>query len=158
LNFGLTFQFTTPRKHKIKPEITAKIGSFGFSLSVRSILSSVIVLKIKKYIFGFLIGLVNALFGAGGGMIAVPFLKTLGLSQKQAQATAICIILPLTLVSIVIYLKRDYFSVSDAAPFLLFGFPGALLGTLLLSKLNNSFLQGLFSVFMLWAGFRMVVG
>lgn len=112
----------------------------------------------KKYLFGFLIGLVNALFGAGGGMIAVPFLKTLGLSQKQAQATAICIILPLTLVSIVIYLKRGYFSVSDAAPFLLFGFPGALLGTLLLSKLNNSFLQGLFSVFMLWAGFRMVVG
>ena len=56
-------------------------------------------MKTKKYLFGFLIGIVNALFGAGGGMIAVPFLRTLGLSQKQAQATAICVILPLTVVS-----------------------------------------------------------
>lgn len=115
-------------------------------------------MKTKKYFFGFLIGIVNALFGAGGGMIAVPFLKTLGLSQKQAQATAICVILPLTVVSAVIYYVRGYFTLSDAAPFLLFGFPGAILGTLLLSKLKNSFLQTIFSVFMLWAGFRMAVG
>ena len=118
----------------------------------------VIFLKIKKYFFGFLIGLVNALFGAGGGMIAVPFLKSLGLSQKQAQATAICVILPLTVLSVTIYYKRDYFAFSDGVPFLLYGFPGVLLGTLLLSKLKNSFLQSLFSVFMLWAGFRLVTG
>lgn len=115
-------------------------------------------LKIKKIFFGFLIGLVNALFGAGGGMIAVPFLKSLGLSQKQAQATAICVILPLTVISVTIYLRRGYFSFSDAFEFLAFGFPGALLGTLLLSKLKNSFLQNLFSLFMLWAGFRLVTG
>ena len=117
-----------------------------------------IVLKAKKYFFGFMIGLVNALFGAGGGMIAVPFLKTLGLSQKQAQATAICVILPLTLVSAAIYYKRGYVTFSDAKPFLLFGFFGALLGTVLLSKLKNSFLQSAFSLFMLWAGFRLVTG
>lgn len=115
-------------------------------------------MKIKKYFFGFLIGLVNALFGAGGGMIAVPFLKSLGLSQKQAQATAICVILPLTVLSASVYYKRGYFSFSDAKPFLIFGFFGAIFGTLLLSKLKNSFLQSLFSVFMLWAGFRLVTG
>lgn len=122
------------------------------------ILITVIDLKFKKILFGFLIGLVNALFGAGGGMIAVPFLKSLGLSQKQAQATAICVILPLTVISVAVYFKREYFSFSDALPFLLSGFPGAIFGTLLLSKLKNSFLQNLFSLFMLWAGFRLVTG
>ncbi len=117
-----------------------------------------IALKIKNCFFGFLIGLVNALFGAGGGMIAVPFFKKLGLSQKESQATAICVILPLTLVSAAIYLFRGYVSLSDAKPFLFFGFLGALCGTKLLSKLNNSFLQGVFSLFMLWAGFRLVSG
>ncbi len=117
-----------------------------------------IILKIKKYVFGFLIGLINALFGAGGGMIAVPFLKKSGLSQKQAQATAICVILPLTVLSAAIYLIRGYFKLSDATPFILFGFPGALLGTILLSKMKNSLLQSVFSLFMLWAGFRLVVG
>lgn len=112
----------------------------------------------KKYIFGFLIGLVNAVFGAGGGMIAVPFLKKCGLSQKQAQATAICVILPLTVLSAAIYLFRGYLRLSDAGLFILFGFPGALLGTVLLSKMKNSLLQSVFSLFMLWAGFRLVVG
>ncbi len=114
------------------------------------------ILKIKKTVFGFLIGIVNALFGAGGGMIAVPFLKSCGLSQKEAQATAICVILPLTIISAGIYLFRGYFSLSDAVLFILCGFPGAILGTLLLSKLNNSLLQTIFSVFMLWAGVRLV--
>ena len=115
-------------------------------------------MKIKKYASGFLIGLVNALFGAGGGMIAVPFLKKSGLSQKQAQATAICVILPLTILSAAIYLFRGYFRLSDATPFVLLGFPGAVLGTVILSKMKNSLLQNIFSLFMLWAGFRMVVG
>lgn len=123
-----------------------------------SILIPVIVLKIKKYAFGFIIGLINALFGAGGGMIAVPFLKKCGLSQKQAQATAICVILPLTVLSAAVYLLRGYFRLSDAAPFILFGFPGTLLGTVMLSKMKNSLLQSIFSLFMLWAGFRLVVG
>lgn len=116
------------------------------------------ILKIKKIVFGFLIGVVNALFGAGGGMIAVPFLKSCGLSQKEAQATAICVILPLTVISAGIYLFRGYFSLSDASGFLLFGGAGAIIGTLLLSKLNNTLLQAVFSFFMLWAGIRMVTG
>ena len=123
-----------------------------------SILIPVMVLKTKKYAFGFIIGLINALFGAGGGMIAVPFLKKCGLSQKQAQATAICVILPLTVLSAAIYLLRGYFRLSDAVPFILFGFPGTLVGTVLLSKMKNSLLQSVFSLFMLWAGFRLVVG
>lgn len=117
-----------------------------------------IYLKIKKCAFGFLIGLINALFGAGGGMVAVPFLRKSGLSQKQAQATAICIILPLTILSALIYLSRGYFRLSDSTVFIAFGFPGALLGTVLLSKMKNSLLQKVFCFFMLWAGFRLVKG
>lgn len=116
-----------------------------------------IFLKIKKYFFGFAIGLINALLGAGGGMLAVPFLKSRGLSQKQSQATAICIILPLSIVSCVIYYMRGYFAFGDAYKFILFGFPGVLVGTRLLSKMKNSILQGAFSIFMLWAGIRLIM-
>ena len=59
--------------------------------------------KLNLIAGGFFVGIVNALFGAGGGMIAVPLLTKNGLSQKEAQATAVSVILPLTVITSVIY-------------------------------------------------------
>ena len=53
------------------------------------------------------VGLVNVLIGAGGGILAVPVLKRTGLDQKQAQANAVAVILPLTALSFIIYAKSD---------------------------------------------------
>ncbi len=113
--------------------------------------------KAKIYLSGIAIGFINALFGAGGGMIAVPLLRSMGLRQKQAQATAISVILPLSVITCFVYLKRGYVSFSDALPFLPFGVIGAVFGTKLLRKINNSLLKKIFAVFMLWAGIRMVM-
>lgn len=104
------------------------------------------------------IGFINAVFGAGGGMIAVPYLKSLGLSQKCAQATAISIIFPLTLVSSFVYLKRGYVTLFDALPFLPFGVVGAVAGTRLLPRMKDSLLKVVFSFFMVWAGIRLIAG
>ena len=38
---------------------------------------------------GIFAGFLNGLFGSGGGIIAVPLFKKSGLSQKEAQATAL---------------------------------------------------------------------
>ena len=45
--------------------------------------------KLFTAVAGLGIGLINGLLGAGGGMLAVPLLKKMGLSQKQAHANAV---------------------------------------------------------------------
>lgn len=61
----------------------------------------------KVLLTGALAGFVNGFFGAGGGMLVVPLLIVLvGLADKQAFSSAISIILPLTIVSLVIYAKN----------------------------------------------------
>lgn len=110
----------------------------------------------KLCIFGILIGFINALFGAGGGMIAVPLLKNAGCEQKTAQATALCIILPLTLITSCIYLLNGFVKISDAIAFIIPGFFGAILGSGIFQKFSNSILKKAFAVFMLWAGIKMI--
>ena len=71
---------------------------------------------------GALAGFVNGFFGAGGGMVLVPLLIWLvGLPDKLAFSSAISIILPLCIVSLVIYGRHDMLPLSDALPYLLGG-------------------------------------
>lgn len=57
----------------------------------------------KVLLTGALAGFVNGFFGAGGGMVLVPLLIWLvGLPDKLAFSSAISIILPLCVVSLVI--------------------------------------------------------
>ncbi len=119
-----------------------------------------IKLKKGKFIsalFGLLIGAVNGLFGAGGGMIAVPVLKKLGLSQKEAHANAIAVILPITIVSAVMYVLKDTVKISDALIYLPTGVIGALLGTVCLKKISPVWLKRIFGGFMVYAGVRLLL-
>lgn len=113
-------------------------------------------MKNKTFVYAVAVGFINTLFGAGGGMIAVPLLKKLGLEQKSAQATTICIILPLTVISCVIYIIKGYVTLSDALPYLVPGVCGSILGVSVFKKLPNKLLKKAFAVFMLWAGIRLI--
>ena len=42
--------------------------------------------NIKLALSGVAVGAVNGMFGAGGGMLAVPLLKRVGLTQREAHA------------------------------------------------------------------------
>ncbi|MDR2524922.1 MAG: TSUP family transporter [Oscillospiraceae bacterium] len=106
---------------------------------------------------GVFVGFMNGLLGAGGGMLAVPLLKKLGLQQTNAHATAVAVIFPLAALSTVAYYLLDRFTVEDAVVFLLPGTVGALLGGLLLAKLPAKWLRKIFAAFMIWAGIRMVM-
>lgn len=117
-------------------------------------------MDLKKYLLpigGFFIGIVNVLLGAGGGLLTVPLLKKIGLSQKRAQAGAIAVILPLTVFSCLLYFSKGYIPLKSAVWFLPFGLFGAAIGTFLLRKLSGKLLQGAFGGFMLWAGIRMLM-
>lgn len=113
--------------------------------------------KLKDVFYGFGIGIVNALFGAGGGMIAVPVIKNKGKSQKEAQASAVGVILPLCILSAVIYYIRGYYTLSEALRYVPFALLGAVVGTVLLKKIPDRMLRKIFSLFMLYLGIRMVI-
>lgn len=112
---------------------------------------------VKSALTGVLSGFINGFFGGGGGMIVVPMLiNLLGFSPKQAHATSIAIILPITLVSAVIYLvggKTDYtvLAVCSVGVFL-----GGILGAKLLKRASNKIIGYLFCAIMAIAGFRMI--
>ena len=86
---------------------------------------------------GVLIGTVSGLFGAGGGLVAVPFLKSLGLSQRKAHANAVAVIFPIAVLSAVLYVLRGYVTVSDAMPYIPLGVLGSLIGAFILHQLGK---------------------
>ncbi|MDR2752886.1 MAG: TSUP family transporter [Oscillospiraceae bacterium] len=114
--------------------------------------------KILSLLGGAIVGILNGLLGAGGGMLAVPLLKKVGLEQTQAHATAVAVILPLSALSTAAYLLLGYFRLADAWGYLLPGAAGALAGGLLLAKIPGAWLHKIFACFMIWAGVRMVMG
>lgn len=113
--------------------------------------------NLKSLLFGVLSGFINSLFGAGGGILTVPYLKSRGLSQKKAQASALAVLLPISVINTVIYYFNGYFSLSDGIYFLPFGFLGALTGVLVVNKIPNRILNLIFSIFLLYTGIRFIL-
>jgi uncharacterized membrane protein YfcA len=112
---------------------------------------------IKKFFSGFVIGTINILLGAGGGMLTVPLYKKFGMEQKEAQINAVATILPITIISSIIYLINGNVNLSDTYIFLLPGLLGSLVGSILIKKLSNKALSLTFSLFMIWAGVRLIL-
>lgn len=112
---------------------------------------------LKKCGGGFLVGAVNGLFGAGGGIVAVPMLRKFGVSDKSAHASSVALIFPLSVVSFLLYLFDGRVAFSDGLPYLLPGVGGAVLGTVLLSKIPAKWLHRVFGCFVIFAGVRMML-
>lgn len=116
-----------------------------------------IMQKIKSFLLGSCAGLLNALFGAGGGIIIIPYLKYRGLSQRSAQASALPALIIMSTVSAISYLCKGYFSLTDGLIFIPFGFIGAFVGSLLMGKISDRLLNVAFSLFLLYSGIRMLM-
>lgn len=116
--------------------------------------------NVKQYLksasLGITVGLVNGVFGAGGGMIAVPLLKKCGLDQKSAHANAVAVILPITLLSAILYLVKGTVALSDSFAFVPTGIIGSIIATFALQKFSNKLLQKIFAAFMIYAGVRLL--
>ena len=113
-------------------------------------------MKKSVYVYSFITGIINSAIGSGGGMISVPAMKKLGLDQKKAQATTLAVILPLTVISVIIYTANKTFSPVDALKYIPFGFIGSVAGVRLTGNIKNKTLRKFFALFMLWAGIRMI--
>lgn len=106
-------------------------------------------------LWGACAGFLSGMLGAGGGMVAVPILKT-KMSEKQAHATSVAVILPICVVSAIFYLQQEAVTVYDALPYLLWGLLGSVIGVILMKKLSGNMLRKIFALMMLWAGIRLI--
>lgn len=107
---------------------------------------------------GALAGLVNGLFGGGGGMVLVPLLVSrCGLTQQKAFATSVAVILPLCVLSAGIYLLRGSVDLASALPYLLGGLAGGLAGGRLFRRVDAQWLRRAFGLLILLGAWRALV-
>lgn len=112
----------------------------------------------KKWIYrlsGAAAGLINGLFGGGGGTVLVPLLTGWGkMPQKRAFAGCVAVILPLCVLSAVIYLLRTGLKLAVALPYLLGGLLGGIVGGKLFRKMPGCWLRRIFGAFLVYGGVR----
>ncbi len=103
------------------------------------------------------VGMINGLLGAGGGSLVVPLYESgMKLEAKKAHATAIATMLPICIVSGIIYLvggKFDYISGSVVTAGVILG---GVLGSMLLKVVKNDLLSLVFYFLMIYAGIKML--
>ena len=113
--------------------------------------------QIAVVLAGLAIGVVTGLFGAGGGMLTVPALTFIAkLDEKHSHATAIAVILPLCLISSIVYALGANFEKGVVLPTVLGVTIGGIVGALLLKKMSNGTISFLFYALMLFAGLKMI--
>lgn len=114
----------------------------------------------RKFLFyplGLAVGVLNGLFGSGGGMVAVPMLKGLDVEPEACHATSIAIIFPLAVASGLMYLNAGSFKLADALVYLPGGAAGAVFGAWLLPKIGTVWLRRIFAVVILFAAGRLLM-
>lgn len=111
----------------------------------------------KKFLMGALCGLLNGLFGSGGGVAAVPLLESDNLPPKESHATSVALIFTLSLATTISYYLSGNLDFSMAWSYIPYGAVGAIIGAVLLKKMPNSLLRRIFGVIILFAALRILV-
>lgn len=119
----------------------------------------------KKYgahiLIGSLAGGVNGLLGAGGGIIVTYFLSHILTNEEKSEngvfACAVATMLPISIVSLTIYLLKGYLKINHSLLFLLpSAIIGGLIGAFLLTKLHLKAVKTVFSVLVIISGIMMI--
>ncbi|NLJ78909.1 MAG: sulfite exporter TauE/SafE family protein [Tissierellia bacterium] len=112
---------------------------------------------IKLMAIGLVTGTVNGLFGSGGGTLVVPALVFLiGIEDYKAHATAISIILPLSVISAFIYLKGRAIPLNMGIIIVAGGVIGSFIGAKFLKKIPNNILRKVFGSVIVFTALRMI--
>ncbi len=104
---------------------------------------------------GLVSGVLNGLFGAGGGVVVVPMLEKFGVDTKKSHATSVAIILPASVVSACLYFSAGHLDLARAACYLPGGLIGAAVGAWLLKKIQNKWLKVAFALLIIAGAVRM---
>ena len=99
-------------------------------------------------------GVLNGLFGAGGGCVVVPAMeKFLDMDEKKSHATAIAVIFLMSAVSSVLYIRGGWFDFSLWLPVTLGGLIGGALG----AKISVRWLKIVFGSVIIVTAVKMIL-
>ena len=112
--------------------------------------------KLALVVGGVFAGFINGFLGGGGGVVIVSLLlSVMHLDQKKSQATALLIILPLTVVSAVVYFICGNVE-WDVVLYTTIGVvAGGIVGALLLKKLKGNVVKMIFALILILGGVKM---
>lgn len=113
--------------------------------------------KHVDYLLGTLCGILNGLFGSGGGIAAVPCLEKSGIDAKKAHATSVALIFTLSLFTTAVYYIQGKLDFSLAWQYIPWGLAGAAAGALLLKKIPDDLLRRLFGIIILISSVRILL-
>ena len=106
--------------------------------------------------FGVVVGVASGLLGVGGGTLVVPFLTlAVAVSQHEAEATSLLVILPTAIAGSLALRRRGVGDLGLALRFGVVGAVGSVLGALLALALPGSTLRLVFAVFVGLVGLRL---
>lgn len=109
----------------------------------------------KTALAGAAAGIVNGLFGAGGGMVLVPLLTLLTeLDDREIFPASISIIAPMCLVSLAIGAPESGLPWTEAFPYLIGSSLGGILAGLFSKKIPTVWLHRILGILILWGGWR----
>ena len=112
--------------------------------------------KVLVVISSAAVGFVNGFFGGGGGMLLVPLLeKVLKCPVKKSHATAIAVILPISIASAITYIISGYFQWTPVLAVSGGCIAGGIAGALLLKMLPSNIVALVFSLMMLGVGVKL---
>ena len=100
-------------------------------------------------------GVVNGLFGGGGGMVLAPLLtQWCHVEEKRVFANCVAVIFPLCALSAGVFLLRTGLDFGQALPYLAGGLVGGLVGGKLFPRVPGQWLRRVFALFLLYGGVR----
>ena len=110
-------------------------------------------------IIGLLAGLLSGVIGVGGGLIMIPLLLLLGLSQHEAQGTSLAVMLPpIGVLAVMNYYNAGFvkwdFAIIIAVTFIVGGYFGSKYAI----SLNPGLLKKLFGFIMLVVAIKFIIG
>jgi uncharacterized membrane protein YfcA len=110
--------------------------------------------KLRSILAGVAAGVINGLFGAGGGMVLVPLLGSGGeFTQEELFSSSIVIILPICVISL-IFSADGSLPWVEAWPFLIGSIPGGLLAGFFGRRIPTIWLHRFLGVLILYGGVR----
>ena len=98
-------------------------------------------------------GILNGLFGAGGGMVLVPLLSTVAhLEEALIFPTSVAVILPIAISSLL--LGSKYIPLLEALPYFLGSIIGGIMCGFWGKKIPTLWLHRILGAMILWGGVR----
>jgi uncharacterized protein len=116
-----------------------------------------VALLLALFVVGAASGVLAGLLGVGGGMLLVPFLVlAVGMSQHEAEATSLLVVLPTAVVATLTLQRRGVGDLRASLGMGLVGAAGAVGGALVALWLPADVLRAVFAVFVAVVGARLV--